>query len=54
MELDAPFKGIEWVDDVMSGRDDPENLKILKKTWVEVRPLKFAVGFFGSDQIWSV
>ena len=40
--------------DVIPGRDDPENLKILKKTSVEVRQLKRTVGFFVSDEIRSV
>ena len=41
----------EWVDDIITERDGPVNLRILKKTRVEVRPLKRAIGFFGSDQI---
>ena len=36
--------------DVVPGRDDPENLRILKKRVVKVRPLKRAVVFFRSDQ----
>ena len=35
---------------VVHGRDVPENLMILKRRVVEVRPLKRVVGFFGSDQ----
>ena len=55
-----PRKEMGWsVDDVMPGRDGPENLRILKKSqlrveigpWrqtVEFLPLKDVVGFFGS------
>ena len=43
--IERPSEGIEWVVDVVSGRDDPDNLRILKRRVVEVRPLKSAVGF---------
>ena len=45
---------IEWVVDVIPGRDGPENMSILKRREVAARPSKRAVGFFGFDQIRSV
>ena len=50
-----PLEWIEWVVDVVLGRDGPENLRILKRRVVAVRPLKRAIWFFFlSDQIRSV
>ena len=40
--------------DVVPRRDGPENLRILKRWLVDVRPLKRVAGLFGSDQIRSV
>ena len=45
-----PLEWIESVVDVIPGRDGPENLRILKRQVVEVRPLMRAVGFFGSEK----
>ena len=37
--------------EIITGRDDPENLRILKKTSSGIRLLKVAVGFCGCDDI---
>ena len=47
-----PLEWIKWVVDIEPGRDGLENLRILKRWVVEVRPLKHTVFFF-FFRIWS-
>ena len=50
MEPDRQLEWIEWMDDVIPGKDGLENLKIFFKKGVEIRPWNQAVGFFGWNQ----
>ena len=43
MGLDGQLEWIDWVGDIIPGRDGPENFGILKKTGVEFQPSKRAV-----------